>query len=143
MYKITNTSQDRTKTLLHRTTPKWDPEPFFDGRRLRHGESRVISDEHYERCKNTIGEWVKGGIVSVEPLASEPKPKKVQVKVPESPLPPKKPFLETPLITVVGEAVVNTAAAAKIDFVESPPSEEVVKTEEAPRRGRPKKSNNE
>lgn len=71
MYKIKNTANDRSKTLLHRTAIKFELEPSFAGVRLRLGESRDIEDAVYERNKELLDRWEKNGMISIERPGSE------------------------------------------------------------------------
>lgn len=89
MYKIKNTANDRSKTLLHRTAIKFELEPSFAGRRLRLGESRDIEDAVYERNKELLDRWEKNGMISVEKVGGEkasPKPQPASAPTPP-PLP--------------------------------------------------------
>lgn len=65
MYRIKNTANDRTKHFLHRTATKFEVEPSLGGRRIFLNSHCDVSDEHYERVKPTVDEWVKKGMVSV------------------------------------------------------------------------------
>lgn len=65
MYRIKNTAEDRTKHLLHRTATKFELEPTLGGIRIRLGAFLDITDEHYERVKPVVDEWVKKGMVEV------------------------------------------------------------------------------
>ena len=70
MYRIKNTAEDRTKHLLHRTAAKFELEPALGGVRIRLGSFVDITDEHYERVKPLVDEWVKKGMVEVVDLDS-------------------------------------------------------------------------
>jgi hypothetical protein len=65
MYRIKNTAEDRTKHLLHRTAAKFELEPNLGGVRIRLGAFLDITDEHYDRVKPIVDEWVKKGMVEV------------------------------------------------------------------------------
>lgn len=65
MYRVKNTANDRSKTLLHRVAPGFVEEPTLGSRRIRLGEYLDITDEHYDRVKDMLAGWVKKGMVSV------------------------------------------------------------------------------
>lgn len=134
MYRIKNTADDRTKTLLHRTASQFQLEPVLGSRRIRLGESVDITDEHYERVKGMIDAWVSKGMVSVTKLGAEKK--KTEPKVDSS----------------IGVGFGNTEAVDKLEMVdpitvadevkveEKAPEPEKVEIKEEPKKsGRPKK----
>lgn len=71
MYRIRNTTDDRTKHVLHRTAPRFEVEPSLGGTRIRLGSYLDITDDHYDRVKPTLDEWVSKGMVEVRKLGSE------------------------------------------------------------------------
>lgn len=71
MYRIINTAHDRTKHLLQRTAPKFEYEPSLGGVRIMLGSYHDITDEHYQRVKPTIDQWIKNGMVDVLNITKE------------------------------------------------------------------------
>lgn len=71
MYRIKNTADDRTKVQLHRTASRFELEPQLGGRRIRLRSHLDITDEHYEKTKTVIDDWVRKGIVEVIKLEGE------------------------------------------------------------------------
>lgn len=90
MWLITNTAFDRDKEMLRRTSPKYEPEPYFNGKRLRYKEKVTITDKHFELVKDQLEEWEKKGVVSlsqvkvdvVEKAETKTEEKKVEEKKP-------------------------------------------------------------
>jgi hypothetical protein len=76
-YKVINTSMDRTKTHLHRKSPKFIHEPVVGGKRLTMGTSCEITDAQYEQSKALLIEWQSYGMIEVKKLG-EDKPKEVK-----------------------------------------------------------------
>ena len=74
MYKITNTANDRTKANLHRTASKFILEPTFQGIRLGIRDSRLISDDDFEKNRELLEGWEKKGMISIERPEEETKP---------------------------------------------------------------------
>lgn len=72
MYRIKNTANDRTKAHLHRTATRFESEPSLGGARIRLGSHIDISDDHYDRVKPIIDEWVTKGMVHVFKLDALP-----------------------------------------------------------------------
>lgn len=72
MYRIKNTANDRTKAHLHRVATRFDSEPSLGGIRIRLGSHIDISDDHYDRVKPFIDEWVSKGMVHVFKLDAVP-----------------------------------------------------------------------
>lgn len=64
--KVKNTVLDRTKIRLHRTAPRLEMEPFFQGRRVRIGETIDVADEDYINNKEFFDKWVSFGVFEVE-----------------------------------------------------------------------------
>lgn len=65
MIRIKNTAEDYSKSLLHRTAPKFELEPTLGGQRIRLRSFLDITEEHYARVKPMIDVWVAGGMVEV------------------------------------------------------------------------------
>jgi type IV secretory pathway VirB10-like protein len=73
MWKITNTSMDRSKALLHRTAPKLEMEPIVAGKRLRMRQTMTISDHEYEHDKAHLEQHVRAGSIAVEKIGEDKK----------------------------------------------------------------------
>ena len=82
MWKITNTANDRSKVELHRLAAKFTYEPSIDGIRLRLGESREFTDEHFATIRAQVESWKLKGIVDFEqveePFVVSPPPPVVE-----------------------------------------------------------------
>lgn len=63
--RIKNTAEDYSKSLLHRTAPKFELEPMLGDKRIRLRSFIDITDEHYEKVKHIVAPWVKAGMVEV------------------------------------------------------------------------------
>jgi hypothetical protein len=74
MWKITNTSHDRSKIHQHRTAGRFDAEPWIDGARLRVGASMEVTDEHYESLLEFLAPLVRDGILEAEKIGLESAP---------------------------------------------------------------------
>ncbi len=76
MWRLINTAFDRAKATQHRTAPKFDPEPYFNGRRLRRGEKMDIDDGVYSRCEKQLKDWERTGVIDLIHLSAsgEPQP---------------------------------------------------------------------
>lgn len=65
MIRIKNTAEDRSKSLLHRTAPKFELEPSLGGQRIRIRSFIDITEDHYAKVKHIVDVWVKAGMVEV------------------------------------------------------------------------------
>ena len=77
MYKIRNTTMDRTRTHLHRVAAKLVMEPVLGGHRIKMRETIEITDDHYAQVKDMLAEWESKGMVEVT---------KVGVSIPSNPM---------------------------------------------------------
>ena len=66
MWKVTNTSTDRSKAMQHRTAPRMEMEPNVAGARLFLKSARNITDKQYEIDKTRLNQMVKHGIIELE-----------------------------------------------------------------------------
>ena len=66
-YKIINASLHHQHALKRRTATRMYMEPLVAGKRLMLRQSVIISDEQYAINKADIDQYVKDGIVTVEP----------------------------------------------------------------------------
>lgn len=105
MYRVKNTAEDRSKSLLHRTAPKFELEPMLCGRRVQLRGYVDITDEQYAANKATLDVWVKNGMVDVIDMGSEGKAP---------------PVVEDSIKWVakeeMGEPVINATSVAKLEF---------------------------
>jgi len=83
MWKIVNTSMDRSKALLHRTAPKLEMEPMIGGNRLRMQQITAITDHQHELNKEQLERLVRSGVITMEKV-SDDKPKPVKAEPPKA-----------------------------------------------------------
>lgn len=89
-YIVINTTNDRSKSFLHRNAARFEFEPSLGGVRIRLGSPITITREHYEKNEAILREWVSKGMVEIIPLEQNtdiPSNNSVP-KDPEPPLPP-------------------------------------------------------
>lgn len=128
MIRIKNTADDRRKAHLHRTASRFQMEPTLGSTRIRLRGYVDITDEHYERVKDLIEEWVAKGMVEVirleGPAAVLPRPE-------EAPPPVVNPEVSKEMKT---EVVVEEPKAPEVlDEASSVVEEKVETAPEAPK----------
>ena len=141
MWKVTNTTTDRTKSLLHRSAPGFSMEPMVAGRRLMMGKSTMITDAQYKIDKTRLDQMVQYGMIELTNEAGEKavtppvEVEKVPEVVPE--------ILPEPELEVTPEAEPPMSPPPADEDEESSEDSEDSSEDTQPgkrRRGRPKKN---
>ncbi len=82
-YLVKNTSDDRSKTHLHRLAAGLIYTPTLCGKVLRLKQTMEITDEQYEAAKTLLESWERKGMVEVTHKGGEPLKTKPPVPIAE------------------------------------------------------------
>jgi len=68
LYRITNTSFDRSKAHLHRHAARFEPVPSIAGTRLRPGEHKDVDEATMKRLEPSLKLLFKQGAIDIKPV---------------------------------------------------------------------------
>lgn len=72
IFKIKNTSGDRTKVTQHRSAAGFSPEPTIGGARLRVGQHMFVEEAHFARIRDSLYKSFQDGAIEVEQVEGLP-----------------------------------------------------------------------